>query len=107
MKTVKEAARAHFDTITLPGINAGGDVFVNVKKEAYKDVFLEAFEAGAKYAQRWISVKDELPEGAGYVLIKNRYGDISTALYNKARFAIDFEDISDKNVTHWRHIELK
>jgi hypothetical protein len=62
MKTVKEAAKKHFDTITLPGINTGGRVFVNVKKEAYEDAFLEAFISGAEFVRRWISVDEELPE---------------------------------------------
>jgi hypothetical protein len=74
-------------------------------------MIMAGFFYGVKFAQRWISVEEELPEYAGYVLIKNEYGDVSTAFYakvnEKAKFAIDFEGISSKNVTHWRPIELK
>jgi hypothetical protein len=67
-----------------------------------------AFCSGAAFAQRRISVDEELPENGQLVLIKNKEGDISTARHSeKAKFAIDFYEISDKNVTHWRPVELK
>jgi hypothetical protein len=119
MKTVKEAATEYFNTITLPGINTGRDVFVNVKKEAYKDAFLEAFIAGVKFSQRWISVDEELPPPRTYfgkedeeseiVLIKDRFDDCSTGNYNYYNSSW-VNDINHKywiEITHWRYIELK
>jgi hypothetical protein len=69
--------------------------------------FKQGFNNGVEFAQRWISVDDELPEAACQVLIKNAAGDISTAMYSKDKFIIDFSEISDKKVTHWRYLELK
>jgi hypothetical protein len=115
MKTIEEAAIEHFDTITLPGINTGRCVFVNVKKEAYKDAFLEAFIAGVKFARRWISVDEELPDKYVTVIAKVKYNspafkDIICLCYrynNEWYFNNNNNLVSSLKFTHWRYIELK
>jgi hypothetical protein len=53
------------------------------------------------------SVKKKLPDAGELVLIINKEGDASTARYSEDGFAVDFWAISNIEVTHWRHIELK
>ena len=76
-----------------------------------------SFKAGIKYAQRWISVEDELPEVKNHgfsdlVLTKNSYGNIMLERYDsesKQFNGIRYDCINnnDGQVTHWRPIELK
>ena len=92
MKTIKEAAR-EFQRDYPTDIE---------ERAAYS-----AFKAGVEYAQRWISVEDELPEiteeGCNCVevlyMTKNGLGGI--CLFKDGRF----ETLS--KVTHWRPIEWK
>jgi hypothetical protein len=114
MKTIKEAAKKYAD-LNYPKCEMHDDWDNDGFDEGYNTAAnykaLDAFEAGARFAQRWISVYDELPEYAGYVLIKNEDSDVSTAFFGKVggkmKFVIDFDGISSKNVIYWRHIELK
>ena len=68
-----------------------------------------AFKAGVKFAQRWISVEDELPKYQGidfYVLMKNeklKSDDINLVLIE----GIDDVENVYQYATHWRQIELK
>mgnify|MGYP003617512421 CR=1 FL=1 len=93
--------------------------------EAYKNAgsnayFGNGFRAGIEFAQRWISVEDELPDIGKEVLVKRelRQGDtwvqhfcsVSTRLTPSG----EWEDIKWSDVgfirgivTHWRPIELK
>ena len=76
-----------------------------------------SFKAGIKFAQRWISVEDELPEVKNHgfsdlVLTKNSYGNIMLERYDsesKQFNGIRYDCINnnDGQVTHWRPIELK
>ena len=68
-----------------------------------------AFKAGVEFAQRWISVEDELP--FGYVTLKCR-DDFEKIIY----ISLDFSGVNDVDTewlikkykaTHWRPIELK
>jgi hypothetical protein len=95
MKTVKEAAREYAD----PGHSGGTDYMTQAGERA--------FIAGVEFAQRWISVEEELPEFLEVVLVKNKNGFASTGRRGRARFIIDLSDMRDEEVTHWRHIELK
>jgi len=98
MKTIKEAAEEY------AGFNKIGIVNDRIR----------AFKAGVEFAQRWISVEDELPE-----IKKERY-----QIFIKRAFKIDpyevfsintlikskenlIEIFSEFSVTHWRPIELK
>jgi hypothetical protein len=60
-----------------------------------------------EFAQRWISVDEELPEIGQLVLVKNKSDDISTARRGRVKFVIDFFDMRSDEITHWRCIELK
>ena len=76
-----------------------------------------SFKAGVEFAQRWISVEDELPEVKNYgfsdlVLTKNSYDiimleryDSESKQFNGIRY--DCINNNDGQVTHWRPIELK
>ena len=73
-----------------------------------------AFVAGVIFAQRWISLEDELPEECIPVLIK----DSNDYVYAGCMFRIDGEiifraaviigqDYNIDNASYWRYIELK
>ena len=70
-----------------------------------------SFKAGAEFAQRWISVEDELPEIGDIFLVKTDNGCITTAYLHgiKSGFITYGEDayIEFGTITHWRPIELK
>ena len=78
------------------------------------------FEAGIEFAQRWISVEEELPPIGEMVLTKmeKRHGDTwvqnyystATRLENQGEWqTVNWVDhsISFGHITHWRPIELK
>ena len=80
----------------------------------------ESFKAGAEFAQRWISVEEELPDIGEEVLVKRelRQGDtwvqhiysVSTRLAPSGEWeSIKWSDVGFTRgiVTHWRPIELK
>ena len=102
MKTIKEAAHEYFRAAQLGFENPGSE---------------NGFKAGVKFAQRWISVEDELPEVKNHgfsdlVLTKNSYGNIMLERYDsesKQFNGIRYDCINnnDGQVTHWRPIELK
>ena len=68
------------------------------------------FEAGVAFAQRWISVEDELP--FGFVTLK-----CDSVFMQNAYVSVDFSGVNEVDTkwiateyykaTHWRPIELK
>ena len=79
-----------------------------------------AFKAGVEFAQRWISVEEELPPIGEMVLTKmeKRHGDTwvqnyystATRLENQGEWqTVNWVDhsMSFGHITHWRPIELK
>lgn len=79
-----------------------------------------AFKAGVEFAQRWISVEEELPDIGEEVLVKRelRQGDtwvqrfcsVSTRLAPSGEWEdVKWSDVGHTRgiVTHWRPIELK
>jgi hypothetical protein len=65
------------------------------------------FEVGVEFAQRWISVDEELPELNKAVLIKNKTGvGIGSRYSGKSFIGKGFFQLIGE-VTHWRQIELK
>lgn len=79
-----------------------------------------AFKAGAEFAQRWISVEEELPPIGEMVLTKmeKRHGDTwvqnyystATRLENQGEWQdVNWVDhsMSFGHITHWRPINLK
>jgi len=92
MKTIEQAAKDYAERNTL---NTGAD---RTKRE-------NSFKAGADFAQQWISVEDELPEERIIVLV--RFNNSSLAL---AEIMDDLWIIYgnvNRDVAHWRPIELK
>ena len=75
------------------------EAYQKAGKNAY---FGNGFKAGVEFAQRWISVEDELPEESDFVLVKTGSGCITTAYFHQ-------EDsyFTSGIITHWRPIELK
>ena len=105
MKKIKEASHEYFRASQLGFENPGSEA---------------GFKAGAEFAQRWISVEDELPDfdkskypngDFEIFLVRMSTGSISPKvkycvanLIAIGRWSCEF----DWNVvTHWRPIELK
>ena len=79
-----------------------------------------SFKAGVEFAQRWISVEDELPEEGVSVLIKNDFGCIGIEILENGIWRMctvekiagllnlkEYELEKFATPTHWRPIELK
>jgi hypothetical protein len=102
MKTVEQAAQEsrQFDDGLFPNWSDA-------------NIWDGAFEAGVEFAQRWISVEDELPEQVDVyedlseeVLAKTDNGAIWLSKYD--HFVKDWTDVEIyMKVTHWRPIEYK
>jgi hypothetical protein len=106
MKTIKQSA----------------EEYANRTDKANAEWVMKDFLAGVEFAQRWISVGEELPEeistfnhGSLYVLIKTDIEFIRIAKYeHRKKQWITIENGLQKplnkdlgKVTHWRHIKLK
>ena len=117
MKTIDEAAKNSFDRLSIAGLDIN---WIDFKGP---------FRIGVEFAQRWISVEDELPEittlnnhNAVNVKFKTIHGDeqVCTAtLESVSRHCGENSPMHNvwyvypsggyilRNVTHWRPIELK
>ena len=113
MKTIEQAARDY-------AIHEYWGVCEIVDCESMADKSEEDFKAGADFAQRWISVEEELPPIGEMVLTKmeKRHGDTwvqhyystATRLENQGEWQdVNWVDhsMSFGHITHWRPIELK
>lgn len=101
METIKEAAKEY-------AINRHG------KDESWspdRQEFVTGFIQGVKWAERWISVEEELPDNQDIILVKTDKGCVSTAyLHGKKSGFICYgqEAYNDfGEVTHWRPVEHK
>ena len=105
MKIIEDAAKEHAESLE--------DNDYTIETES-------AFRAGVEFAQRWISVEEELPPIGEMVITKmeKRHGDTwvqnyystATRLENKGGWQdVNWVDhsISFGHITHWRPIELK
>jgi hypothetical protein len=98
MKTIEEAAAAYA-----------------TQKERVTRSEHAAFVAGVEFAQRWISVKEELPpkvRGNGdseTIFVKDEFGDYGFCHYNhkNRKWTNGIPGGDWMGVTHWRPIELK
>jgi hypothetical protein len=95
MKTIKEKAKEHANE---PIIGIQG-----CKLTAY-----ESFIAGVEFAQRWISVEEELPPECCPVLLCNTVAIFYRVGYLRENRWYAFTNKKDQEVeiTHWRPIEL-
>ena len=123
MKTIKEASKEYMNNSFQTKAFSNVNYEENNYDAGYNDSLInnteEAFKAGVEFAQRWISVDDELPPCSDKdILIKgiDHRGiegmcDIGymhsnpNNIPNKGNFiSLSGEIIK---VTHWRYIELK
>ena len=105
MKTVEEEAVFLSNKNVLSNINWND----TSELERLKAKYYDGFKAGAEFAQRWISVEDELPEYHGidfYVLMKNERLDSDDINLGLIEGIDDVENVY-QYATHWRPIELK
>ena len=111
MKTIEDAARDFL------GLNESNPNYTHTIKDEFE---LSIFKAGVEFAQRWISVEEELPPIGEMVLTKmeKRHGDTwvqhyystATRLENQGEWQdVNWVDhsMSFGHITHWRPIELK
>lgn len=93
MLTIEQAARIHSSNLT---------VTYETLKNVTKEDFEKSFIAGVEFAQRWISVEEELPEPMKQVIVKLENGWCTcTWLMNDGEFAFNVHP------TYWRPIDLK
>ncbi len=87
-KKIKEAAFNYLANCHYNGESTSSDVE-------------SAFKAGAEFAQRWISIEEELPDidDGAKILVRSRRGGIYLSYYFKSKGFT-----SNANITHWRHI---
>ena len=116
MQTIEEAAREYVDDIGF-GMSTQSEYY-----EGYKTCLEtegeEAFKAGVEFAQRWISVDDELPPCSDeYILIKGIDSDGRENMPDIGYMYSSNENKPSKEnfislsgeiteVTHWRYLEL-
>jgi hypothetical protein len=94
MKTIEQAAKEYVDN--------NGWWKRDDQPLTYQE-HQETFKKGVEFAQRWISVEDELPESGKTVLIqdKNSYVGLACRRYG------DWDYKYKKMITHWRPITFK
>ena len=90
MKKIKEASHEYFRAAQLGFENPGSEA---------------GFKAGVEFAQRWISVEDELPETIDDEKIFLRYPILIKNIDGSFQSLNTFSNIG--TYTHWRPIELK
>ena len=93
MKTLEQAAREYVKNRKY-SINE-----TNYEKN------ISHFIAGAEFANRWISVDEELPDFDTLILCKTNVGGYFIGVFNDLVFSVRALAVSD--VTHWRPIEMK
>jgi len=91
-------------------IEKAADEYIPKNWDSLGKIADDAFKAGVEFAQRWISVDEELPEinncnSSKNVLVKTKDGDVLIGyLYINGWFA---NSQYPCEITHWRPIELK
>lgn len=99
MKTIEEAAVIYTDE------NPFGNITWNNTSEIdrLKEKKYQGFKAGVEFAQRWISVEDELPSIGDHILIKLKRDKLKIwRIFNE-----DDRILVSNYATHWRPIEIK
>ena len=91
MKTIEEAAKDYSKSKS--------------SAEVFRCAHETDFKAGVEFAQRWISVEDELPETIYDEKIFLKYPILVKNIDGALQVLNTFSDIS--TYTHWRPIELK
>lgn len=94
MKTIEEAAKEYAGNLS--------------SSEIFRSQHDKDFKAGVEFAQRWISVEEEIPDRYYIpVIVKDSGGNWDKAVYSGLgwKFANDNTDVG--KITHWRPIEFK
>ena len=117
MKTIERAASIYAEPIASDLSHKSMD---DLNICDLEDYIAESFKEGVEFAQRWISVEEELPPIGEMVLTKmeKRHGDTwvqhyystATRLENQGEWQdVNWVDhsMSFGHITHWRPIELK
>jgi hypothetical protein len=90
METIKEGAEIYYQSNEYQKSNS-------------LNRFDNIFKAGVEFAQRWISVEDELPSIGDHILIKLKRDKLKIwRIFNE-----DDRILVSNYATHWRPIELK
>ena len=66
--------------------------------------YIDAFLAGYKAAQEWISVEDELPETEMWINVKSELSGMSP-FYKSMFYVLENKTALKLNYTHWKPIE--
>ena len=90
MKTIEQAAVEYAESLE--------DNDYTIETEA-------AFKAGAEFAQRWISVEEELPNEMECVLLKSEY--LGSINYDVGFLMRGKFKTKNGKPTHWRPVNLK
>lgn len=100
MKTIEQAKREYSDSLKLDDAHG-------VSKEQFGKYAQCDFEAGAKFAQRWIPVEEELPPIDIDVVLKYRYFDRPLYWVGTINTIERLKHFLNKHLlfTHWRPIE--
>jgi hypothetical protein len=121
MKTIDEAVKEYKNKRALSNSGCEPDLSSYIPCVEYESE--NGFNAGVEFAQKWISVEDELPRAwetgdwdgrkSDTVLVKTKKGNIHIAdLFHGIIDGSEFADFYSDNdyqltdVTHWRLIEL-
>lgn len=72
-----------------------------------KDPYLTGFKAGVEFAQRWISVEEEMPHDYERLLVKDNSNDYELSYHDELNRWCNPDFSSIGTITHWRPIEIK
>lgn len=110
MKTIEQASSENIKKIRVNSANLDHIKSTGrINGSLYIDL-VNLSKSMVEFAQRWISVEEELPETNEFeeskiCLIKNRHAiDIGRYYSNKKRW---FLSSSNFEVTHWRYVEIQ
>ena len=104
-------------------INDAAIECANIYLQGYRDSypadendFIDVFESGVEFAQRWIPIEEELPEVGEIVLVKTKINKVTTCemyipkdylgnILGEKKWAASYN--FKQAITHWRPIDLK
>ena len=89
---------------------------VDAEELKYIGRYQQSFKAGVEFAQRWISVEEELPEVGEIVLVRTKINKVTTCemyipkdylgnILGEKEWAASYN--FKQAITHWRSINLK
>ena len=93
-------------------INEAASDYAEETKDTTNGMFYadsqDAFKAWVEFAQRWISVEEELPNRYYIpVIVKDSGGNWDKAVYSGLSWKFANENTDVGKITHWKPIESK